>query len=102
MIQLTYAGTYNFNITTEDVRIDPSVPTAEIRHLLKFTNDMDKEVKYVYAKIETIYPRYTNIILSHSTVDDILTGDINFLPCGYWKYSAWEVSFNGYIRHNSS
>ena len=95
MIQLTYAGTYNFNITTEDVRIDTSVPTTEIRHLLKFTNDMDKEVKYVYAKAETIYPRYTNIILAHNTVDDILTGDINFLPCGYWKYSAWEVSFNG-------
>ena len=95
MIQLTYAGTYNFNITTEDVRIDTSIITAQVRHLLKFTNDMDKEVKYVYAKTETIHPRYTNILLEHNVVENVVNGEINFLPCGYWKYSAWEVNFNG-------
>ena len=95
MIQLTYAGTYGFNITTEDVRIDTSVPTAQIRHLLKFTNDMDKGVKYVYGKTETIYDRYTKLTLVHNTVESVVDGAINFLPCGYWKYSAWEVSFNG-------
>tara|TARA_R100000750_G_C2317041_1_gene84818 strand:+ start:364 stop:846 length:483 start_codon:yes stop_codon:yes gene_type:complete len=95
MIQLTYSELYNFNITTEDVRIDTSVITAQIRHLLKFTNDMDKEVKYAYGRTETIYPRYTNMTLLHNTVENLLTGAINFLPCGYWKYSAWEVSFNG-------
>ena len=96
MIQLTYgAGIYNFNITTEDVRINTSVPTSQIRHLLKFTNDMDKGVKYAYGRTETIHPRYTNITLAHNVVEDVVTGLINFLPCGYWKYSAWEVSFNG-------
>ena len=96
MIQLTYAvDVYSFNITTEDVRIDTSVPTAQIRHLLKFTNDMDKEVKYAYGRSETIYPRYTRMTLIHNTTENIFTGNINFLPCGYWKYSAWEVSFNG-------
>jgi hypothetical protein len=96
MIQLTYATPrYDFNITTEDVRIDTSVPTAQVRHLLKFTNDMDKEVKYAYGTTETIHPRYTNITLLHNVVEKVVTGAINFLPCGYWKYSAWEVSFNG-------
>jgi len=56
---------------------------------------MDKEVKYAYGSTETIYPRYTNITLTHNTIESIVTGSINFLPCGYWKYSAWEVSFNG-------
>ena len=95
MIQLTYSELYNFNITTEDVRIYTSVPSSQIKHLLKFTNDMDKEVKYAYGRTETIHPRYTNMTLLHNTLENVVTGSINFLPCGYWKYSAWEVSFNG-------
>jgi len=96
MIQLTYAtARYDFNITTEDVKIITSTPTAQTRHLLKFTNDMNKEVKYAYGATESIYPRYTNISLLHNVVENIVEGKINFLPCGYWKYSAWEVDFNG-------
>jgi len=95
MIQLPYEATYSFNITTEDVRIDTSVPSSQIKHLLKFTNDMDKGVKYAYGRTETIKDRYTNITLTHNATEDVVTGNIDFLPCGYWKYSVWEVSFNG-------
>ena len=95
MILLTYGTAYTINITTEDVRIDTSVPTAQIRHLLKFTNDMDKGVKYVYGRSETIKDRYTNITLTHNTTENIVEGKINFLPNGYWKYEVYEVSFNG-------
>jgi len=96
MIQLTYATTqYVFNITTEDVRIDTSVPKTQIRHLLKFTNDMDGGVKYAYGRYETIHDRYTNITLVHNTTEAVANGIINFLPNGYWKYEVYEVSFNG-------
>ena len=96
MIQLNYKdATYTFNVTTEDVRIDTSVPRTQIRHLFKFTNDMDGGVKYAYGRSETIRDRYTNIILRHNTTENIVEGSINFLPNGYWKYEVYEVSFNG-------
>ena len=95
MIQLTYATAYSFNVTTEDVRIDTSVPRTQIRHLLKFTNDMDGGVKYAYGRSETIRDRYTNITLQHNTTEDTFTGTIDFIPNGYWKYEVYEVSYNG-------
>lgn len=95
MIQLTYATAYSFNVTTEDVRIDTSVPRTQIRHLFKFTNDMDGGVKYAYGRSEGILPRYTNITLQHNTTEDTFTGTINFIPNGYWKYEVYEVSYNG-------
>ena len=95
MIQLTYATAYSFNVTTEDVRIDTSVPRTQIRHLFKFTNDMDGGVKYAYGRSETIKDRYTNITLQHNTTENIVEGKIDFLPNGYWKYEVYEVSFNG-------
>ena len=95
MIQLNYATTYTFNVTTEDVRIDTSVPRTQIRHLFKFTNDMDGGVKYAYGASETIEDRYTKISLIHKKTEDIVEGKINFIPNGYWKYEVYEVSFNG-------
>ena len=95
MILLTYDTAYILVITTEDVRIDTSVPRTQIRHLLKFTNDMDKGVKYVYAREEHINDRYTKFSLQHNTTEDIVEGKIDFLPYGYWKYEVYEVSFNG-------
>ena len=95
MIQLTYATAYSFNVTTEDVRIDTSVPRTQIRHLFKFTNDMDGGVKYAYGRSETIKDRYTNITLQHNTTEDTFAGTIDFIPNGYWKYEVYEVSYNG-------
>ena len=95
MIQLTYKSAYSFNVTTEDVRIDTSVPSSQIRHLFKFTNDMSGRTKYAYARTEIINDRYTSIVLTHSTSQSVVSGRINFVPNGFWKYEVYEVSFNG-------
>tara|TARA_R110001599_G_scaffold26992_4_gene95347 strand:+ start:2551 stop:3045 length:495 start_codon:yes stop_codon:yes gene_type:complete len=98
MIQLTYKDyTYTFNVTTEDVRIDTSVPKTQIRHLCKFTNDMDGGVKYAYGATETIYDRYTRISMISATLlaPNVFLGKIDFIPNGYWKYEVYEVSYNG-------
>ena len=60
MIQATTETDFTFYIQTEDNRIDKSAATSKIRHLLKFTNDMDKSVHYVYATAEVITARHTN------------------------------------------
>jgi hypothetical protein len=36
-------------VQTEDNRINTSVAKSKIRHLFKFTNDMDKSIVYAYA-----------------------------------------------------
>ncbi len=98
MIQLNYKDdTYTFNVTTEDVRINTSVPRTQIRHLFKFTNDMDGGVKYAYGNSEIINDRYTRIRMSSEVPpnENTFTGKINFIPNGYWKYEVYEVSYNG-------
>jgi len=98
MIQLNYKdATYTFNVTTEDVRINTSVPRTQIRHLFKFTNDMDGGVKYAYGNSEIINDRYTRIRMSSEVPpnENTFTGKIDFIPNGYWKYEVYEVSYNG-------
>lgn len=98
MIQLNYKdATYLFNVTTEDVRIDTSVPKTQIRHLFKFTNDMDGGVKYAYGVTETINDRYTSVRMTSEVPpnENTFTGRIDFIPNGYWKYEVYEVSYNG-------
>ena len=41
-------------VQTEDNRIDTSVASANIRHLFKFTNDMDRSIQYAYGFTENI------------------------------------------------
>ena len=98
MIQLNYKDTsYTFNVTTEDVRINTTAPRTQIRHLFKFTNDMDGGVKYAYGATETINDRYTRIrmIADAPPNENTFTGRIDFIPNGYWKYEVYEVSYNG-------
>ena len=84
-------------LQTEDNRIDTSVGTANIRHLLKFTNDMDKSIVYAYGATETIYSRYTYFTFTYNANPDMYAGQIKFLPAGYWKYEAYEVSWEGTV-----
>ena len=98
MIQLNYRdAAYTFNVTTEDVRINTIVPSSQIRHLFKFTNDMDGGVKYAYGNTENIYDRYTKIRIASAVPpnENTFTGKIDFIPNGYWKYEVYEVSYNG-------
>lgn len=100
MIQATTETEIKINVQTEDNRIDTSVGTGQIRHLVKFTNDLDKTVYYAYGKTEKILERYTNINISYGT-PNIYTGLIKLFPAGYYKYEIYEVSWIGTVTVSS-
>jgi hypothetical protein len=52
MIQAIRETNFTAYIETEASRIDTSVTSAHIRHLAKFTNDLDGAVFYAYATTE--------------------------------------------------
>jgi len=93
MIQAITETSLDIYIQTEDNRIDTSVASTLIRHLMKFTNDMDGSVQYAYGGSEIIKDRYTNLRFTYSTTPNMYAGETKFLPAGYWKYEAYEVSW---------
>jgi hypothetical protein len=97
MIQAVTLSSFNAYLSTEDNRIDTSVGSDKIRHLMKFINDMDKSVQYAYSNIHLIYDRYTKMSFSYNATPDVYTGALNLLPAGYWKYEAYEVSWTGAV-----
>jgi len=97
MIQAITETNLTAYLQTEDNRINTSVASSKIRHLLKFTNDMDKSVQYAYARTETIENRSTKFELVYNAAPNMYTGRINFLPSGYWKYEVYEVSWIGTV-----
>ena len=101
MIQAITETNLTTNLQTEDNRINTSVASSQIRHLLKFTNDMDKSVQYAYGTTETIFPRYTEFTFTYNTTPDVYNGDIKFLPAGYWKYEVYEISWVGAVSISS-
>ena len=95
MIQTFSTSHFTAYIQTEDNRIDTSVPSSQIRHLVKFTSDMDKSVQYAYSTVHLIYNRYTKFVFDYSArTPDVYTGKIDFKPAGYWKYEVYEVSWD--------
>ena len=93
MIQATTETGFIIYVQTEDNRIDTSVASTQIRHLIKFTNDLDKSVQYAYGATEIIKDRFTKININFSaTTPDIYTGVTKLFPAGYWKYEIYEVS----------
>jgi len=97
MIQAITETNLEAYLQTEDNRINTSVATTQIRHLLKFTNDMDKSIQYAYGATETINPRFTKFTFTYNTIPLVYAGLINFLPAGYWKYEIYEVSWVGSV-----
>ena len=93
MIQAITETDIKIYVQTEDNRIDTSVASTQIRHLVKFTNDLDKSVYYAYGNTEIIKDRYTNINISYGTSPYIYTGVIKLFPAGYYKYEVYEVSW---------
>ena len=81
-------------ISTEDNRIDTKVATTQIRFLVKFINDLDGSVDYVYPESQ-IFNRYTKMAFIYSLSPDMFSNQINLLPSGYWKYEVYEVSWIG-------
>ena len=101
MIQAITETNLTTFLQTEDNRINTSVASSQIRHFLKFTNDMDKSVQYAYGTTETIFSRYTEFTFTYNATPDVYNGDIKFLPAGYWKYEVYEVSWVGAVSVSS-
>ena len=100
MIQATTVETINIYVQTEDNRINTSVASTQIRHLVKFTNDLDKSVYYAYGNTEVIKDRYTQININYGT-PNIYTGVLKLFPAGYYKYEIYEVSWIGTVTVSS-
>ena len=101
MIQAITETGFNIFVQTEDNRIDTSVASTQIRHLVKFTNDLDKSIYYAYGNTEIIKDRYTNINISYGTTPNIYTGVVKLFPAGYYKYEIYEVSWIGTVTVSS-
>ena len=101
MIQATTETAFTFYIQTEDNRIKTDFASTQIRHLIKFTNDLDKSVHYAYGSSETIKDRYTKIVMAYNTSPNIYEGKTKLLPAGYWKYEVYEVSWIGTVNVSS-
>jgi hypothetical protein len=97
MIQATTETDLTFYVQTEDNRIDTSVDSSKIRHLVKFINDMDKSKQYAYSTVHDITNRSTKFVLNYNATPDVYTGAIKLLPAGYWKYEVFEVSWTGAV-----
>ena len=101
MIQAITGTNFKVYLQTEDNRIDTSVAKTQIRHLFKFTNDMDKSIVYAYARTENIENRYTEFGFTYNATPNIYTGRIDLKPAGYWKYEVYEVSWTGDVTVSS-
>jgi len=101
MIQAITETDLTAYIQTEDNRIDTSVSSDKIRHLIKFTNDLSGSVQYAYSTSHFISDRYTRLQFSYNSTQDVYTGDINLKPAGFWKYEAYEVAWSGAVAISS-
>ena len=97
MIQAITETNLTTYLQTEDNRINTSVGSDKIRHLVKFTNDMNKSVQYAYSTVHLIYDRYTKFVFDYNATPDVYTGKVDFTPSGYYKYEVYEVSWTGSV-----
>tara|TARA_R110002110_G_scaffold176773_1_gene381137 strand:- start:644 stop:1123 length:480 start_codon:yes stop_codon:yes gene_type:complete len=97
MIQATTESTFYAWLSTEDNRSNTELASTQIRHLVKFINDMDGSVQYAYGSAETIYNRYTKLTFLYNLVADIYDGKTKLIPSGYYKYEVYEVSWIGAV-----
>ena len=96
MIQAIRETNFTAYIETEANRIDTSVASTQIRHLVKFINDLDGAVFYAYASTEQIHNRYTLMRFLYG-VADVYAGKLKLIPAGYYKYELYEVSWIGTV-----
>ena len=101
MIQAITETGFNIYVQTEDNRINTSVASTQIRHLVKFTNDLDKSVYYAYGATEIIKNRFTSITIGYNINPNIYNGTTKLFPAGYYKYEIYEVSWIGTVTVSS-
>ena len=92
MIQATTGTNFSAYVQTRDNTIDTSIELSLIRHLYKFTNDMDRSVQYAYPTTETLFERYTKSDFTYNATPNVFAGKVN-LSAGFWKYEVYEVSY---------
>ena len=95
MIQAIRETNFDAFIETRANRIDANTPSARIRHLVKFINDLDEAVFYAYPLLSVIYNRYTQMPFIYNLTPDMYAGQLNLIPAGYFKYEVYEVSWIG-------
>ena len=82
MIQAIRETNFDAYINTEANRINTSVTSAHIRHLVKFIN-------------ENVHDRYTQMGFIYNATPNRYIGRLNLIPAGYYKYELYEVSWIG-------
>ena len=92
MIQAIRETNFHAFIETKANRI-AATSSAQIRHLVKFINDLDEAVFYAYPSLENIHNRYTQMLFIYNLTPDVFTGKLNLIPAGYFKYEVYEVSW---------
>ena len=94
MIQATRETNFDAFIETKANRI-AATGSAQIRHLVKFINDLNGDVFYAYPLLENIHNRYTSMPFVYNVSPDMYEGQLNLIPAGYFKYEVYEVSWIG-------
>ena len=92
MIQAIRETNFDAFIETKANRI-ALTGSAQIRHLVKFINDLDGAVFYAYPALSNIYDRYTSMAFAYNVATNRYAGRINLKPAGYYKYEVYEVSW---------
>jgi len=100
MIHIQYGQAGRFYVTTEEKRINTSVPSSNIRYSFKLINNMSKSVVYAYGQSQTVNDRYTLVSVNYGT-NDVYTGTVDLTPNGYWTYEIYEVSWQGSVGLNA-
>jgi len=93
MIHYTLTNTLKLIGTTQESRIDNSVPTENLRFLCKFTNEYSGTILYAYAKNVVVKRRFTSMEVDYNAINNTFNSQINLVPAGYWKYEIYEVSY---------
>lgn len=93
MIHYTLTKTLKLIGTTQESRINTSVPTSNLRFLIKFTSEFSGKILYAYAKNVVVKSRFTSMEVDYNNVSNTHTSEINLIPAGYWKYEIYEVSY---------
>ena len=94
MIQGFTESDFTAFLSTEDNRINTTVPVSQVRLLVKLINDMNGDIEYCYPSMgKGILPRYTEMTFTYNVIPDRYAGTINLLPAGHWKYEVYEVTW---------
>ena len=80
MIQAIRETNFDAFIETKANKIT-NLGSTQIRHLVKFINDLDGAVFYAYPLIENIYERYTQMAFVYNAIPEQVSRQTKFKTC---------------------